>query len=127
MSVVQLEPLDVMCVRVGGDVTCPGEAFRALESRLPSLRRRRFYGSWLAGEYRACVVRQEGDEPAALGLDTATLPGGAYVRRRLEGGYDRIGPSFEQMAQEFPHDATRPSLEHYRREDDVMRLLPVVA
>ena len=128
LAIVRLAPLDVLfvCVGGGGDIDCPGAAFKALEGRLPSLRGRRFYGTWKDGEYRACVARQDGDDPAAMGVEPATLSGGAYARRRLEGGYDRIKPTFCEMAGMVATDPTRPEIEYYRRSDEVLLFLPVV-
>ena len=126
LTIVRLDPMDVIFVRVGGDVDGPAAAFKALESRLPSLRGRRFYGTWLAGEYRASVARRDGDDPTAGHLDTATLPGGPYARRRLERGYDRIKPTFCEMAGTVVCDPTRPEIEFYRRADEVLLFLPVV-
>jgi len=81
-------------------------------------------------EYRVCVQVKEGDDPAALGLETGTLPGGRYLRTRLRGEppalYDRIAPTFEELLKQAPSDETRPSIEFYRRHDEIDLLLPVV-
>ncbi|HSC50027.1 MAG TPA: hypothetical protein VLD16_07165 [Gaiellaceae bacterium] len=70
-----------------------------------------------------------GDDAAALGLEEGSLPGGRYLRARLRGEppalYERIGPTFEQLVSRTPPDETRPSLEFYRRHDEVELLLPV--
>jgi len=60
-----------------------GEAFDRLEARLPSLKGRKFYGTLVNGEYRACVALEAQDSPAAMGLDTWIIPGGVYARRKL--------------------------------------------
>src|ERR1017187_8494934 len=63
---------------------------------LVGLRGRRMYAmvDIRAGTYAACTPAWEGDDPARLGLDTATLPGGWYLQARITGEppglYERI-------------------------------------
>ena len=58
-------------------------------------------------------------------------PAGAYLRTRLRGEppelYSRIGPTFEAIAAQNPSDDTRPSIEFYRRLDEIDLLLPVAS
>jgi DNA gyrase inhibitor GyrI len=69
------------------------------------------------------------DDPAALGLESGTLPGGRYLRARLRGEppevYERIGPTFEALVKTAHPDSTRPSIEFYRQRDEIDLLLPV--
>jgi DNA gyrase inhibitor GyrI len=62
-------------------------------------------------------------------LESGTLPGGRYLRARLRGDppeiYERIKPAFDALMQEAAADETRPSLEHYRRHDQIDLLLPI--
>lgn len=71
---------------------------------------------------------REGDE-LVPGLDSGTLPGGRYLRARLRGDppavYERIGPTFDELTREAKPDRSRPSLEHYRRVDEIDLLLPI--
>ena len=48
---------------------------------------RKFFGTFdpSTGEYRVCAQIREGDDPAALGLETTMIPGGTYLRARLRG------------------------------------------
>jgi hypothetical protein len=39
--------------------------------------------------------------------------------------YERIGPTFQELAGRADRDPVRPSLEHYRRNDEIDCLLPV--
>jgi hypothetical protein len=75
------------------------------------------------------VVERDGDMREALGLERGSLAGGAYLRLRLRGEppalYERIPGGFEELLAAAPHDETRPSLEYYRRRDEVDLLLPV--
>jgi hypothetical protein len=82
------------------------------------------------GEYRVCVGQREGDYPDELGLELGSLPGGEFLLVRLHGEppgvYDRIGPTFEQLARAADADPSRPGIEHYRRVNLIDLLLPVL-
>ena len=127
-GLVRLDPVDVMYVR---DVGTPGaEAFAELEA-VVGLRGRRFYGVFDArsSRYRACVGRHQDDDPASLGLRSATIAGGLYATERLRGDYDElialIAPTFEAMVARHGGDTARPSIEFYRRHDEIVLYLPV--
>jgi DNA gyrase inhibitor GyrI len=72
---------------------------------------------------------RDGDDPDALGAKVGTLPGGRYLRLRLEGEppavYEQIAPSFEALARQAAIDSARPSIEFYRRRNLIDLLLPV--
>jgi hypothetical protein len=127
---VEREEVEVMFIRTPDDVLAFGPAFERLE-QLVGLRGRKYYGAFYPREkeYRACVVVQDGDDAQALGLERGTLPGGRYLRARLHGEppelYSRIGPTFEALVAQNAPDESRPSLEFYRRFDEVDVLLPV--
>jgi hypothetical protein len=57
------------------------------------------------------------------------LPGGAFLRARLRGEpseiYPQIGPTFDELSKAGDPDLDRPSLELYRRRDEVDLLLPI--
>jgi hypothetical protein len=86
------------------------------------------WGAFFAesGEYRACA-EVEADED--LGLPRNTLPGVRYLRTKLRGEppelYTRIPTAFEALARDADSDPGRPSLEFYRRRDEVVLLLPI--
>ena len=127
---VSLPEVRVMYVESASGFAGAAEAFDRLEARFPSLRGRKFYGSWEppAGPYRACVAIEPGDDPTALGLPTWTIPGGKYVRRKVADWEDRvpqIGATFGQMRAECDHDASRPSIEFYRSQKELLLFLPV--
>jgi hypothetical protein len=127
---VEREEIAVMFIRTPDDVAAFGPAFERLE-QLVGLRGRKYYGAYYPREkeYRACVEVKQGDEPAALGLESGTLPGGRYLRTRLSGEppelYTRIGPTFEALIVQTAPDESRPSIEFYRRFDEIDLLLPV--
>ena len=125
---VSLDAIEVMCVVAEGGPQGAPAAFAALESRLESIKGRKFYGTFLAGEYRACVAIQAGDDPRALGLATWTIPGGKFERRKLLDWQDRtpeIGATFIAMAKEFDAEESRPSVEFYRSTRELILFLPV--
>lgn len=119
-----------MFIRTQDDPADMRRGWERLEG-LVGLRGRKFYGAYFpeTREYRVCVESQQDDDAAALGLDSATLPGGRYLRVRLQGEppavYERIGPTFAELASTADTDHSRPSLEFYRRYDEIDLLLPV--
>ncbi|MDA4128947.1 MAG: GyrI-like domain-containing protein [Thaumarchaeota archaeon] len=127
---VTLEDIPVMFVRSRSGPKGAREAFDTLESRLANLKGRRFYGTFLNGEYCACVARISTDEPATAKLEEGTIPGGVYARRKIddwESKVPRLALMFEEMASQNPVDVTRPSVEFYRSQKELILLLPVRA
>jgi hypothetical protein len=120
----------VMFLRTEDDPVEMRRGWERLEA-LVGLRGRKFFGAFdpSTREYRVCVQVREGDDPAALGLESDTLPGGRYLRVRLRGEppgvYERIGPTFAALANATRVDETRPSIEFYRQRDEIDLLLPV--
>jgi hypothetical protein len=129
-TIVEREEIAVQYVSVPDGIEGIRRAWDELEAAVGSLRGRHFYGAFYPStdEYRACVEVGESDEPVP-GLESGTLPGGRYRRARLTGDppgvYERIGPTFEQLATQGDGDPDRPGLEHYRRHDEIDLLLPV--
>jgi hypothetical protein len=126
---IEREEIAVQFVRVPDGIEHIRRAWSELEA-VVSLRGRHFYGAFdpVADDYRACVELRDGDE-AVPGLESGTLPGGRYLRARLRGAppavYERIGPTFGDLTREAKPDESRPSLEHYRRHDEIDLLLPI--
>jgi hypothetical protein len=137
-SYVDFQDVQVMRVRADLKGKGPPEAFNQLESKLPTLRGRKFYGSYRrtpqGEEYYACVARVESDNPEAMGLETGTLPGGRYARRKVvdwerviaEGRLPGIiAEAIEAHGEEL--DPGRFCLEFYRSQDEMVLLVPVRA
>jgi hypothetical protein len=126
---VERKEIAVQCVRVPDGLPHIRRAWDELEA-VVDLHGRHFYGAFdpVAEDYRACVQVREGDE-LAPGLESGTLPAGRYLRARLRGEppgiYERIGPTFEELTRHTKPDETRPSLEWYRRHDEIDLLLPI--
>jgi hypothetical protein len=127
---VTLSEVHVMYVESDSGLAGASAAFGRLEARLPSLKGRKFYGTFQppSGPYRACVAIEPGDDASALGLPTWTIPGGAYRRRKLVNWTDRIpeiGDTFRQMSEQWERDPSRPSVEFYRSQKELLLFLPV--
>lgn len=127
-----LNPVEVMCLTAEPGPSGIQASWDRLERVLASLKGRKFYGAFFFpdGPYRACVAIQPGDDTGALGLQRWTIPGGLYLRRRLvdwQEDTDRIRIIFGEMSAQVHPDAGRPSIEFYRRHDEVILYLPIEA
>lgn len=129
----EVEVLRVLADMKGGG---PAEAMRTLESRLSSLRGRRFYGIFRllseGEEYFACVERVASDNPAAMGLEVGTIPGGLYVRRKVLDwekviASGKLGSVFQEMVGCYQVDRDRPGVEYYRSMTELHLLVPVLS
>jgi hypothetical protein len=126
---VERNEIAVQFVRVPDLLEEIGRAWSELEA-VVALRGRHFYGAYdpIADDYRACVEVREGDE-LAPSLESGMLPGGRYLRTRLRGEppgiYEEIKPTFDELIRQAKPDEARPSLEHYRRHDEIDLLLPI--
>jgi Integron-associated effector binding protein len=126
---IQREEIAVQYVRDPDGLEHIRRAWSELETAV-ALRGRHFYGAFdpVANDYRACVEVRKGDEVVPA-LESGTLPGGRYLRARLHGDppavYERIGPTFDDLTRQAKPDESRPSLEHYRRHDEIDLLLPI--
>ena len=124
---IELEAISVMCVVAKDGPSGARAAFDELESKLPSLRGRKFYGTYHEGEYRACVAVREGDDPSAMKLGTWIIPGGRYLRVKVDDWEQKVATLasvFESMARTRQVDRTRPSIEVYRSQRELLLLLP---
>ena len=126
---IEREEIAVQFVRVPDGLDEITRAWNELEA-VVALRGRHFYGAYdpIADDYRACVEVRESDV-LVPGLESGTLPGGRYLRARLRGDppaiYEEIKPTFDELTAQAKSDETRPSLEWYRRHDEIDLLLPV--
>lgn len=107
-------------------------AWDRLESKLPSLKGRRFYGltvcegSQLA--YFAGVMPVSDEEVASLGFPTTTLKGGKYARVKVldwPNHTEEIGRIFDELMREYPMDPNGPSVEYYRSHSELHLLIPL--
>jgi Integron-associated effector binding protein len=128
-SEIARDEIAVQFIRGRDELADIRRAWNELEA-VVALCGRRFYGAFhaVANDYRACVEVREGDE-IVPGLESGTLPGGRYLRARLRGDppgvYERIAPTFDELLRQAKPDVSRPSLEYYRRNDEIDLLLPI--
>lgn len=127
---VTLPEVQVMYVESATGLAGVAEAFDRLEAHFPSLKSRKFYGTFQppSGLYRACTAIGPGDDPTALGLKTWAIPGGKYARRKLldwQARLPEIGTTFQSMAKEGEPDSSRPRIEFYRSDKEVILFLPL--
>jgi hypothetical protein len=120
-----------MCVRAVGGTKGASRAFETLESRLTTLRGRKFYGTYnpFTGEYRACVRAAEGENSESMGLEGWTVPGGKYASQKVQDWGSRLGELpqiFDKLASGRIVDKSRPSIEYYRSEEELIIYLPLL-
>lgn len=129
MGLVKLEPVPVVYVVAANGLAGVPEAWAQLESTIPTLAGRRFYGAYLHGEYRACMAAGPADDAGRPGLPRWTIPGGAYASVRLSGWRERpdaIREAFEALHDGHIVDAARPDIEFYRSERELIVYVPVL-
>jgi hypothetical protein len=133
---LELEEIPVMRVRAHMKGKGPAEAMQILESKLPSLKGRKFYGTFrmLPGgeEYYACVAQIATDDPKEMQLETGVIPGGIYARRKVLDwekviNDGRLPAVFTEFARAHDVDHSRPSIEFYRSQDELQLFVPVVS
>jgi tetrahydromethanopterin S-methyltransferase subunit B len=129
---VERQEMPVLRVKADMKGKGPSAAFNLLESKLPTLKGRKFYGTFQftpeGEEYFACVVRIDSDDPVKMQLETGVLLGGWYVSSKLMDWEKKVAqlPSlFDEMARTYDVDPKRPSLEFYRSRAELHLFLPV--
>jgi len=129
---VELQEVPVLRVKADMKGKGPSAAFNLPESKLLTLKGRKFYGTFQftpdGEEYYACVVRIGFDDPERMQQETEVIPGGWYVRSKLmdwEKNLSKLPSLFEEMARTHDTDPKRPSLEFYRSQAEMHLFLPV--
>jgi hypothetical protein len=120
-------------------VACRAAAFPAgiqdswnqLESKLTTLRGRRFYGLtfWEVDHlvYYAALKPLDESEIILLGFPVMTLKGGEYARIKLMDWpehADEIAPIFDKLMQEYKKDPEGPTVEYYRSQSELHLMIP---
>ena len=131
-TVVGLPDLRLMVVRADEFPDGIKTAWNRLESRLSSLKGRKFYGVTRCEDsqlvYFAGVVAAGDEEVTALGLPTMTIKGGKYASAKLldwPKHTDKIGQIFSELMRDFPMDPNEPTLEYYRSQSELHLLIPL--
>jgi hypothetical protein len=129
---VELKELPVLRIKADWKAGGPATAMAQLESRLPTLKGRKFYAYFTAKpegeEYFASVARIDTDDPESMRLEPGVIPGGWYARRRLpdwEKDLTQMARLFEEMNQSNEVDPARPSIEFYRSQAEMLLFVPV--
>lgn len=132
MNETIISDIKVLVVTTKG-VNSSAEAFNQLESKLPTLRNRKFCGCLIGspenGIYRACVAKIDTDNPKEMGLDEWVIPGGRYMRAKIKDWVGKeylIGETFQKMSEAIKVDHTRPYIEFYRSQKELVLLSPIL-
>jgi len=131
ITAVVRDETPVRYVETADELASIRTAWQELETAVGSLSGRRFLGAFdpVAGWYRACVEVHDASLATEQALPEAVIPGGSFLRIRLRGEppglYAQIAPAFELLHVTSERDLRRPSLELYRRVDQVDVLMPV--
>lgn len=133
---VQFPETPVMRVKADMKGGGPGQAMILLESKLPTLKGRKFYGCFRetseGEDYYACVAQIDTDDPLGLGLETGVIPAGLYAKRKIlnwlavirQGQLDKL---YRELVRAHDVDLSRFSLEYYRSQAEMQLLVPVRA
>jgi len=131
MTLKTLPDIPVWSVPTTG-VKNSGKAFALLESKLTSLRARKFYGLLYGdtefGIYRACVERGDYEIRDTKSLELWSIPGGKYATEKMKNwvnNIEMIGKTFEQLAHMIEIDESRPQIEFYRSQKELIVMVPV--
>jgi len=103
-----------------------------LESKLSSLKGRKFYGVALREGseliYYAGLEPVSDAEVASLGFPTMMIKGGKYARAKLfdySNHTDRIGEIFGELIRDLGMDPHKPMIEYYRSQSELHLLVPL--
>jgi len=130
-SVVERVVSEVRYVEVADELSQIRIAWPTLEDIVGSMRGRQFVAAFdpVVGWYRACVEVQQHITDAERDLPEMAIPGGRFLRVRLRGEppgvYEKIAPAYELLVSSAERDNSRPSLERYRRLDQIDVLMPI--
>jgi len=127
--IVEFDAVEVVFTKGEKGLPIPQQApvaFDALEARLPTLKRKKFYGAVIGDEYRACVAVD--DDTRALKLPRWVIPSGRYAVHKIadwEQHRDEIGPTIGTLRSRPDLDPSRPIIEFYRSQAELRLLAPV--
>jgi hypothetical protein len=108
------------------------DSWERLESKLASLKGRKFYGLTRFEEghlvYYAGLQPVDEGESEALGFPTMTLKGGKYARVKLmdwNNHADEIGPIFDELMETYKKDPNGPTVEFYCSHTELHLMIPL--
>ncbi len=122
----------LMCLKSPDGPISAGKTFDKLESKLPSLKGRRFYGlSKLEGDnitYFACVKVQGEEDASKFGFQEIVLPKGEYEREAImdwEDHIDQIPEKFDKIESKNLVDHQKFYVEYYRSQKELILMAPI--
>ncbi len=131
--IVDLPDVKIMYVVSSSGVSGSRRAFDKLESKLLTLKGRKFYGLVYGippiDTYWSAVALADADSPEKLGLKTGVIPAGKYVQERINNWNENVlivGETFQRLAKQYKVDPSRPSVEFYRSMRDMLVRLPII-
>lgn len=130
-EVRQVESKKVMYVETTDIPDGISSAFHALELKLPTLRQRKFYGVMFGCKYWAAVELIPQDNPESMGLIVGVLPGGSYACKKIKNWNQEtlatdIPRTFKEMTSGRHVDESRPFIEFYRNQEELVLQAPVL-
>jgi len=130
-TIVVIEQIPVMYVQGKQGEAIADQApvaFEKLEAELDSLKGKKFYGVIIDEEYRACVAIEQDSKTSSLPFPVWSIPGGKYVRRKIpnwEENLSMIGKAFDELCQRPDFDSSRPLIEYYRSQKELLLMVPL--
>lgn len=108
------------------------DAWNRLESKLPSLKGRKFYGLTYFEDgqlvYYAGLEPLNEAEISNLGFPVKTLKGGTYARVKLldwNNHADEIAEIIGELMENYTKDPSGPTVEFYRSQSELHLMIPV--
>jgi predicted transcriptional regulator YdeE len=108
------------------------DSWERLESKLASLKGRKFYGLTYFEDghlvYYAGLEPLGAEEIQALGFPTLTLKGGKYARVKLKdwnAHANEIGPIFDKLMEDYEKAPNGPTVEFYRSQTELHLMIPL--
>lgn len=129
--IVNLPPIKILYVPSKNGISGAEEAFTKLESSLPTLKNRKFYGLVFGSPphetYCACVAQDNSNEKVP-GCKLGVIPGGKYAQERIynwEKNTSLIGKTFKRLIDENTIDTKRPCVEYYHGTNYMNARIPI--
>jgi len=111
-SYVELQGIPVLRVKADMKGKGPKAAFDLLESKLPTLKGRKFYGTFQftpdGEDYYACVVRIDADDPEKMKLETGVSPRRMVRPQQAHGLGEEPLQATQSLRRNGPHSRRRP-------------------
>ncbi len=131
-SIVDQPDIKLIVCRATEFPTGIKDSWDRLESKLASLKGRKFYGLTFMEDgqlvYYAGLEPLDDGEISALGFPTMTLKGGKYARVKLmdwNNHTDQIGEIIDELMENYKKDPNGPSVEFYRSQSELHLMIPL--